>query len=229
MNKDAVNATKPQRPSNPERGFSTVELLTVTFIIFVVSAMAIIQLQPAWQQLQANAGWDQVRSTLRQARELAISERRAIVVQFLTPAVGTSCLPAPGVTECIALTQMVVTPGTPPAPATQSAAASPFLVVPMENNVQLLSYSGEPDTPDAFIGAGPTAPSGFYTGAAAGPPTSGLQFQSDGTFTNGNDNPVNVTIFLGVANMPTTARAITVLGNTGRVSGWRGTGKAWFR
>ena len=136
------------------------------------------------------------------------------------------CLPNTGVMNCISLTQMVVTAGTPP---TVAQAANPFLVVPIQNNAQFLSFSGEPDTPDAFIGAGPSAPNGIYTGAAAGVPASGVQFQSDGTLTNGNGTPINLTLFLGVKNIPTTARSVTVLGNTGRVSPYRGTGVAWFR
>jgi Tfp pilus assembly protein FimT len=212
--------------SSREGGFSIVELLTVCIIAVTVMAMALVQLQPTWQQFQANTGFDQVKGTLRQARELSISQRRTIVVQFLTAAGGTSCLPNAGVLNCISLTQMVVTAGTPP---TVSQAANPFLVVPIQNNVQFISFTGEPDTPDAFIGAGPTAPNGIYTGAVAGVPTSGVQYQSDGTLTNGNVVPINLTIFLGVKNIPTTARSVTVLGNTGRVSPYRGTGKAWFR
>ena len=80
-------------PRQRMRGFSVVELLTTVIILLVVSAMAVFQMQPMWQQIQANAGLDQVKSTLRQARELAISDRRTIVVQFLTAATGTSCPP----------------------------------------------------------------------------------------------------------------------------------------
>ena len=67
---------------NSPRGFTFVELLVVIGIIFIISAMAIIQLLPAWQQSQSDAAVDQVKSTLRQARETAISQRRTIAVQF---------------------------------------------------------------------------------------------------------------------------------------------------
>ncbi|HTR48738.1 MAG TPA: prepilin-type N-terminal cleavage/methylation domain-containing protein [Verrucomicrobiae bacterium] len=226
MHKDTESAARLERRRNRETGFSIVELVVVTAIIFIVAAMAVLQLQPAWQQIQANAALSQVKSTLRQGREMAISQRRTIVVQFLTAGATPLCPQAGNTFNCIALTLMVVSPGNPP---TQAIAANPFLVVPLESNVQFMSYAGEPDTPDAFIGAGPTAPNGLYFGSTSGTPTSGLQFQSDGTFTNGNVNPVNFTIFMGEANIPTTARAITILGNTGKVTGYAGTGKAWFR
>lgn len=230
MSKDGKNAIRLQRQPNPEAGYSIIELVIVTLLIFIISAMAVIQLQPAWQQIQANAALDQVKTTLRQARETAISQRRTIAVGFPAAAPATSCLPNGNVSYCITLTQMVVTPGVPPAPPTQApAAGGPFLIIPLENNVTFLSYTGEPDTPDAFIGGPPTVPTALYDGAAAGVPPGGLQFQSDGTFTNSAATPVNFTIFLGEKNIPTTARAVTILGNTGKVTGYQGIGTAWLQ
>jgi hypothetical protein len=129
----------------------------------------------------------------------------------------------------MALTQMVVNPGTPPSPPTQSLASSSFLVLPIENGVQLLSFAGEPDTPDGFIGGSPAPPSGLYFGSNAGAPSSGMAFQSDGTFTDGNGNPINLSVLIGEAGIPSSARAVTVLGNTGRVFAYHGTGTTWFR
>jgi type II secretory pathway pseudopilin PulG len=212
-----------------EIGFSIVELMVVTVIIFIVAAMAVLQLQPAWQQLQANAAMDEVKSTLRQARETAISQRRTIVVTFPAAAAATACPPAGNVSYCIELTEMNVVAAVPPAPPTQVIAPGPFLVIPLENNVKFMTYAGEPDTPDGFLGNPPAAPNGLYYGSNIGVPTSGLQFQSDGTFTNGNVTPINFTIFLGEPNIPTTARAITIWGNTGKVSAYGGSGKAWYQ
>lgn len=225
---------------NSQRGFSIVELLTVCVIGMIVAAMAIIKLQPTWQQIQASSGWDQVKTTLRQAREAAISERRSIVVDFEGKGAPTACPtttgPKGGYLICIQLYQMQVVPGTPP---TTVQAASPFLSVYLENNVQFISYNNEPDTPDNFLsvppvtGAAPSPPQGIYynngTGVTAGAPTTGFQFQSNGTFTDGNGVPLNLTLFLGEANIPTTARALTVLGNTGRIAPYQGSGLAWWR
>jgi type II secretory pathway pseudopilin PulG len=210
-------------------GFSVVELMIVVIIIFILSAFAVLQLRPALQQIQSNAALDQLKTALREGRELSVSQRRTIILQFLTAAPATSCPPTGGINLCIALTQMQVVPAVPPAPPTQVAAANPFEVLPLEGNVQFISFNGELDTPDAFIGAAPTVPNGIYTGSTAGVPGSGMQFHSDGTFTNGNGNPINLTIFLGEPNIPTTARAITILGNTGKVSWYQGTGGGWFR
>jgi len=108
-------------------------------------------------------------------------------------------------------------------------APAPFLVIPLENNVKFITYTGEPDSPDGFIGTPPIVPNGLFTGGAVGVPPTGLQFQSDGTFTNGTVNPINFTMFLGEPNIPTTARAITIWGNTGKITGYGGSGKAWYQ
>jgi hypothetical protein len=42
-----------------------------------------------------------------------------------------------------------------------------------------------------------------------------------------NNNPVNASIFIGVAGKPNTARAITVFGATGRVRSYYWTGSSW--
>jgi len=214
-----------QRRPNRQLGFSMIELAMVLMMGLIIMGMSIVELQPVLQQIQANAGIDQVKSTIRQARELAISDRRTTVVQFLSA--GAANCPASGtIMNCMALTQMNVVAGTPP---TQVLATSPFIVVPIESHVQLLSFNGEPDTPDGFIGAAPTPPNGLYTGSNIGAPTSGMAFQSDGTFTDGNGNPINLTVFIGEAGIPTTGRAVTVLGTTGRVFAYHSTGSTWLR
>jgi type II secretory pathway pseudopilin PulG len=188
-----------------------LEMAIVMAIVFIVSAIAIIELQPTWQQMEANAAMDQVKTVLRQARELSISQRRTIAVQF----VGNNQVE-------LFQYQIQYTPlGAP----TQVISTTPFLTVPIENHVAFMTFATETDTPDQFSGT-ISPPGGIYFGGVAGGPPAGMEFQSDGTFTDGNGNPINGTVFLGVANLPPTARAVTVLGNTGRIKSWRAT-SAW--
>jgi len=56
-----------------------------------------------------------------------------------------------------------------------------------------------------------------------------LMFLSDGTFVDAQGNPLNGSVFLGLNNHPETARAVTVLGATGRVRGYRWTGSRWIQ
>src|SRR5882762_9727320 len=111
------------------RGFTLIETLIVILMSMTLMAISIFQVQPAMQLFRSRAATDQVKSTLRQARELAISERRSVVIQF----VGNNTIQLFEVVE--------------PANAT---AATPFLTVPLESGGQFLTLSGETDTPDGF-------------------------------------------------------------------------------
>jgi len=88
------------------------------------------------------------------------------------------------------------------------------------NNFEFLQFSEvTEDTPDEF---GNTAPVDF--GGAAG-----LTFLTDGTLVDASGNPVSGTIFIGLPDHPETARAVTVLGATGRIRGYRWTGTEWIQ
>lgn len=182
-----------------QRGFSMIEMLVVIAIIMVIAAMAIIQLQPTLQQNRVAAGAAQLKSALRQGRETALSARRTVQVQFFTGA------PCQAGAACIVLTRL-----DPPANV-----PTVILTLQLEPTVGFMQFAGEPDTPDAFGNAAPIV----FGGVAGGPPT--MTFQSDGSFTDGNGNPIVGTVFLGIANVRTSAMALTILGGTGRVHLYR--------
>ena len=188
-----------------ERGFSVVELMIVVLITFVISAMALIALQPTIQGFRANAGMDQIKGALRQARETATSERRSIWVQFVLP-------------NTVNLFQVNIGAG-----GIQTIAAQPFVSLPIEGTVQFVNFAGQVDTPEGF---GNKAP--IYFESTSGGPAAGMAFQSDGTFVDwGTGAPINGTVFLGVVGVPVSARAITVMGNTGRVRSYSQDGMGW--
>jgi Tfp pilus assembly protein FimT len=91
--------------------------------------------------------------------------------------------------------------------------------VTLENNVQFRVFPTVADTPDAFGKASAVD----FGGAAQ------LIFLTTGTLVDGQSNPLSGTVFLGLANHPETARAVTILGATGRVRGYRWTGTAWIQ
>jgi Tfp pilus assembly protein FimT len=173
------------------------ELAIVCVLIMVISAMAIVQLHPAIQQRQADGAMAEVASQLRLAREMAISQRRQIQVQF----VGTNQ---------IVLTRLNINPG---------VVGGTFLQPPMTYRLT----AGKGDTPDAFGNAGAIE----FEGIVGGPPT--MMFQSDGTFVDTAGNLINGTVFMGMASEPSVARAVTVVGSTGRIRMWRNNGGAWIQ
>ena len=89
--------------------------------------------------------------------------------------------------------------------------------VALESNATFSLTPSVPDTPDAF-GANASLCFGASSGTCS---AQAYQFNSDGTFTDANGVVINGTVFLSIANQPESARAITVLGTTGRVRGYK--------
>jgi hypothetical protein len=80
--------------------------------------------------------------------------------------------------------------------------------------------AGLPDTPDAFGNTGPIA---FGTATV-------IKFAPDGTLVDQSGQGLNGSVFMAIPNIQGTnlsARAITVLGSTGRVRGYRWDGSKW--
>ena len=96
-----------------------------------------------------------------------------------------------------------------PGPATTTLASVVF-----EGNVEYQLLPGVVDTPDNLARAT----------ACRLRPTQTLTFNSDGTLVDDTGNPINGTIFLAVANVKQSQRAVTVMGSTGRVRGYKWNG-----
>jgi prepilin-type N-terminal cleavage/methylation domain-containing protein len=206
--KQRVTNLIARRGGNQARGFSMIEMVVVIAVALVVTSIAIIQVQPALLQIHANTARDEVQSALRQARELAISDRRNVQVEFLVnPPANT-----PG--SYVRLTR-------------KGGGFGPDIVIltmPIQNSVIYTTFNAVPDTPDGYGKAAP-----IYFGGLANGPAAGMFYQSDGTFVTATGIPINGTVFLGVPNQPSTARAITVLGTTGRVRSYHISGTTtWF-
>lgn len=192
-----TNLRDMRRGGNKQRGFTMWELAIVCVLLMIISSMAIVQLHPAIQQRQADAAMAEVASQLRQAREMAIAQRRQIQVQF----VGTNQ---------VVLNRLNINP---------AVVGGVFIQSPMTFRLT----AGKGDTPDAFGNAGAIE----FGGIVGGPPT--MMFQSDGTFVDTAGNLINGTVFMGMPSEPSAARAVTLVGSTGRIRMWRNNAGAWIQ
>jgi len=183
-----------------------IELTVVISLATIISVMAIISLQPAVLNAKCDAAMKQVVDQIRQAREYAIAHRRYVQISF--PTVNNR--------PEIVITQMnTLTPG--------AGGVNPVLsTVIIEGPAVYYVMPGVGDTPDAYGNGGPI----YFEGIVNGP-VGGMLFQSDGEMVDGTTFlPINGSVFMGIAGTKPSARAITVLGTTGRVHAWKSTGTA---
>jgi Tfp pilus assembly protein FimT len=89
----------------------------------------------------------------------------------------------------------------------------------MEGNMRFALPAGTPDTTDAF-GAGSALD---FDGSGT------VIFNSDGMLVDATGAVINGTIFLAAPNDPYATRAVTILGATGRVRGFRRLNTTWGR
>jgi len=118
---------------------------------------------------RSRAATDHVKSTLRQARELAISSAAALLFSLwrTTPF------------NCSVWNR-------------RTPSLRHLLDSAPRERCQFMTFSGETDTPDSFG----IPRQGDRIWRVAGGPTTGMQFQSDGTFTTVAATPINGTVFL---------------------------------
>ena len=189
-----------QKANRSERGFSMVETVVVLGIMFVLMGIAVISSFGSLASYQANSAQDIVVSQLRVARQLAISQRRTVQIWIDT---------APETLDG----RYHIKYQQQPAPQTNEV-AGPLVSVPLPGSTQLMLETGVPDTPMKFGNS-----AAVYIGnppVAGGPPV--MQFNSTGTFTDSTGVTLLYgTIFIGIPNEVTSARAVTIMGGTGRV------------
>ena len=180
-----------------ERGFTLLEALIVIGIMMTLAGIAVVQSFGSLEGYQANSAQDIVAGQLRLARQLAISQRRNVQIQFNTvsnpPTVSYKVLPRPSMA------------GDPVLPAVTST---------LPRQIQFVQESGAGDTPMAF---GTCGTAGICIAGVSGGPVF-MQFTASGQFTDSTGvNTINGTVFLGIPNQRKTARAVTIMGATGRV------------
>jgi hypothetical protein len=176
-----------------------------------LSAMAVMQARSTRNAVKGDGAMRVVMAQMNQARELAITQRRYMRVTF-----------------DMATNQVTIIR------EDSSTATTPFPSVPFEGGVTYMTVTGVGDTPDGFVtGTTATPPnatvfiSSSGTFASLTSTTTVAKFSPDGTLVDWNGRTANGSVFLAIPNLGVSARAVTVLGSTGRVRGYRWNGQIW--
>jgi len=182
-----------------QQGFTLLEAMATISITAIVGSMATASLVSARRAYQGDGAMRAVMSQLNTARELAITQRHNMEVQF----VGGNW---------VRIVRHEITPGV----------TTVLMNVALEGGAQFALTAGVPDTPDGFGAASPIA----FSAAT-------VMFTTDGTLIDSGGTPINGTVFLSILNQQESARAVTVLGSTGRVRGYKWvvgkTSSGWLR
>ena len=154
-----------------------------------------MQIATVRRSLQGDGAMRVVMTQLNNAREMAITQRRNMEVQF----VGNNWV-------------QIIRDDVP-------SGTTVLTKVAFESNAQYSLVSGIGDTPDGF---------GNSSAISFGSATT-IMFGPNGTLIDNNGDPINGTVFFSIARIPESFRAVTVLGATGRVRGYRWNGAVWTR
>jgi len=191
-----------QKSNRLQRGFSLLEILTALAIISVVATMGMLNYSTILPNFKANSAMDQLLYQLRSARERAIAHRREVQVQF----VGTNQL---------TITELWLVGTAPPATTVSFEGGAQYIVFG--------SPTAIPDLPAPFNFGNSAAV--YFGGLSGGPPI--MKFSTSGSLIDGGNTLVNGTVFMGIPGKPSTARAISILGATGRVRQYHWDGTQW--
>jgi Tfp pilus assembly protein FimT len=187
---------KITKNTNREKGFSTIELVIVALIISIVALIAVPQIMNARRLMRFSGLQRQISTTLRNARQEAMSQRTPITVIYDDAA-----------------KKMSVSGGKFGAVGTQNNTVFNFA----DEGLATIDVTyGKPSGASASaLGDGSNVEL-LVAGKAD------ITFQADGAVVDAGNNPQNKALFFYESQNPTgMAFAISVLGAGGRVKIWK--------
>lgn len=194
------------------RGFSLIEMMIVVCIMLILVSFAVVSYSSMTASNAINSGYATVFTQLRNAREMAIAQRKQYIVCFgvAAPTGAANPLGAPA-TNSIQLYRWDA--GT----ALSAAVQINNLVLP--SNIQFQTITGIPTgaPPDGF-GAGIVAID-FDQGVTGGNKQQ-VMFEPDGSAHDVNGNVNSGVIYLAQNNQLYSSRAVSLFGSSGRTRGW---------
>jgi prepilin-type N-terminal cleavage/methylation domain-containing protein len=193
-----------------EAGYNLIEIMVVLAILGTLASMAALQIGVSRPSYIGDGAMRVILSQMTQAREMAITQRRNMRIDFT---LGNK----------VTITREEITVP-PTVPITLTVVQTVFLEGGMGFGL-VTSPPALPDSPDNYGNATAT------TFKAGGVVTSEIKFTPEGTLIDINGATTNGSVFIALANAvkdrKMSARVITVLGSTGRIRGYKWDGVQW--
>jgi len=217
---------KIMRINQRQAGFTFLELMLTIAIAAILAGLAVFGINEVFPAMRADSAMYRVQESLREARMLAMSDKHSVRLEFSAAGNGISAMIMAGnnldefdENSWAGISVMVERANDPS--------------MRLEGGHRFITWSGSSDSARSALDTSRVAyePDPNEDIASGG---GGFVFKPDGMLTSINDifNPINGTIFIGPpagANDPTNrlARAVTILGSTGRINGWRWRNGEW--
>lgn len=188
------------------RGFTLIEAMVAISIFLIAAAVGISTLAPAMRDARVNGAYNQVLEEMRQARSLAVQNRKTYLLTFNPPGlpVGRDGM------------QINV--------LNAGAVGAIYNEVPvlLPTDVHFQTIAGIPtanaNTPDNL---GNDAPAVQFDIGVAGGSVNQIYFFPDGSARDINNNINNGIVYIARDGDLYSSRAVTLFGAAGRVRGWR--------
>jgi prepilin-type N-terminal cleavage/methylation domain-containing protein len=204
--------------SMKQRGFSLLEMLTVVSIGLIIGGMTFITMMPMLNRNHIDSAYDTTLMVLRSTRHLAITQGHEYIVTFNPGGYAAGTIEVQY----------------QPPPAVGSTTYPPLQLVntytiPTDTKFALQSGfpSGTNKTPSDGLEASPLAIDFGYTPVGGAGGSNVIAFMPDGSARDGTSPSNGGNYSSGVVYMTrpngvvTDSRAVSVMGTTGRVRGWR--------
>jgi prepilin-type N-terminal cleavage/methylation domain-containing protein len=199
------------------KGFTVIELVVVVAIISILGAISVQQMISSRRLIRSAAVTREIVSALRDARQMAVSQRRAITFQYDDAKKQINIINHGADADGVGVSGIVVL----------SASNYPNTTGSSVERTYLLASTGIPASDIAY-----GLPSGAATGAGTLGDNSTLSaltnqklnvtFQPDGSIINSAGTTKDFALFIYNASKPKdTASAVSILGGTGRIKAWR--------
>ena len=188
------------RRGRKEAGFTLLEAIIVIAIILVMAGMAIYQIAPSMKQAKSQSAMEMTLGVMRRYHEAAVDQRRIYQVVFSTP-------------RTIQVNVEVF--------EGNNTSWVPVETYQLPMETQFVCVAGIPTTSGTPDNLGQGAnPIDFMVGNGNGGYNI-VVFQKDGRVTDTLGRLNSGVVYIAQPGDLTSSRAVSVLGATGRVKGWK--------
>ncbi len=204
-----------------------VELMIVVGIIVVIIAAAIPTITTMLRESHVRQAYEAVLTQMRQAREVATDRHRVVKLTF-NPIAGGAPANIVFLEEDVVIDPVTLKHTYQAVPVTNTNLGGNPLTVNLPSDMNFILPATLPTKSPDTLGAQPKgSPPGSPTDYGYNSSSSGglnvMYFQANGqVLENAENGPVaDGVIYVGRAGDPTSNRAVSILGSTGRIKGWR--------